>query len=192
MPLFFRYEQEDLRAYCAHVSRAVRAPCLLYDLPDFTNALARETAIALMREEEFVTGLKDSSGREANIPTIPAARADRPWTLYVGDDRLLLQGLVAGWDGAISGVAGFCPELLVALARSFDREAREEAARLQQLLDELVEQITVFPAPWGVRIGLATRGLGTGPLPLPLSDVRRQQIRRFQEWFRAWLPQVVS
>src|SRR5262245_57223887 len=47
MPMFFRYQQEDLRAYAAHVSGTLKAPCLLYDLPDFTNGIAPETAIAL-------------------------------------------------------------------------------------------------------------------------------------------------
>src|SRR5687768_7696854 len=27
MPMFFRYEQQDLEAFCAHVSNALRAPC---------------------------------------------------------------------------------------------------------------------------------------------------------------------
>ena len=74
MPMFFRYQQEDLQAFAAHVSRALRAPCLLYDLPDFTNGLAPETALALLRDEEFIVGIKDSSGREENVTTFAQAR----------------------------------------------------------------------------------------------------------------------
>ena len=125
MPMFFRYQQEDLQAFAAHVSRALRAPCLLYDLPDFTNGLAPETALALLRDEEFIVGIKDSSGREENVTTFAQARQDRDWTLLVGDDRLLSAGLLAGWDGGISGVAGCCPELLVAIVRSV-RDQRPE------------------------------------------------------------------
>ena len=40
MPMFFRYEQQDLETFCAHVSGVLRAPCLLYNLPEFTNGLA--------------------------------------------------------------------------------------------------------------------------------------------------------
>ena len=89
MPMFFRYQQEDLRAFAAHVSRALEAPCLLYDLPDFTNGLAPSTVLALMRDEEFIVGIKDSSGREENLKTFADARADGAATLLVGDDRLL-------------------------------------------------------------------------------------------------------
>src|SRR5687767_2970435 len=60
MPMFFRYEQDDLQAYCAHVSRALRGPCLLYNLPDFTNGLSSATIVALLRDEELIVGIKDS------------------------------------------------------------------------------------------------------------------------------------
>ena len=187
MPMFFRYEQDDLRAYCHQVSSALGAPCLLYDLPDFTNPIAPETALAVMAEEEFIVGIKDSSGREENLAAFAAARTGRDWTLLVGDDRLLFKGLQAGWNGGISGVSGFCPELLVALRASFDHGRLADAAALQSLLEELIAHLAVFPTPWGIRVGLAARGIDTGPLPLPLTSDRRRQIDEFTAWFRPWL-----
>lgn len=187
MPMFFRYQQEDLEAYCAHVSGALRAPCLLYNLPDFTNGLAPETVLKLLREREFIIGIKDSSGQPEHLAAFAGARQGRAWTLLVGDDRLLPQGLQAGWNGGISGLAGFCPELLVALYRSFVDGRPQETARLAGLLDELIEQLAPFPTPWGVRLGLAARGIDTGPLPLPLTATRKQQIAGFTEWLPRWL-----
>ena len=187
MPMFFRYQQEDLEAYCASVSGALRAPCLLYNLPDFTNGLAPTTVLKLLREQEFIIGIKDSSGQREHLPAFAGARQGRSWTLLVGDDRLLPHGLQAGWNGGISGLAGFCPELLVALYRSFVDGRPEETARLTGLLDELIEQVAPFPTPWGIRIGLAARGMDTGPLPLPLTATRKQQIAGFMEWLPQWL-----
>ena len=190
MPMFFRYEQQDLEAFCAYVSRALRAPCLLYNLPAFTNGLDPVTILNLLREQEFVVGIKDSSGEVEHLAAFTQARGDSSWSLLVGDDRLLLAGLRAGWDGAISGVAGFCPELVVAVYQAtVDRQA-DEAARLQRLLDELITHMAAFPTPWAVRIGLAARGLPTGPLPLPVARGRGRQISAFTEWFREWLPRT--
>jgi 4-hydroxy-tetrahydrodipicolinate synthase len=187
MPMFFRYQQEDLEAFCAYVSRALRAPCLLYNLPDFTNGLAPETVLNLLRAEEFIVGIKDSSGQIENLATFATARNGQPWSLLVGDDRLLRKGLECGWDGGISGVAGFCPELLIALYRSVVNDRQDETARLEVLLDELIEHLAPFPTPWGIRVGLAARGLDTGPLPLPATAARQEQIAAFTEWLRAWL-----
>lgn len=187
MPMFFRYEQQDLQAYCASVSRAVRAPCLLYDLPDFTNGLAPETVVNLLRDEQFIVGIKDSSGQAENLAAFAEARSDDSWTLLVGDDRLLRQGLQSGWDGGISGVAGFCPELLVALYRSYVDDRLDEVTRLEGLLDELISRLAPFPTPWGIRVGLAARGIDTGPLPLPTTPTRQLQIATFREWLPPWL-----
>ena len=187
MPMFFRYAQQDLEAYAVHVSRALGGPCLLYNLPDFTNGLAPDTVLRLLRGEPFIAGIKDSSGQTANLRTYADARNGAPWTLLVGDDRALHTGLMAGWDGGISGVAGFCPELLVALYRSHLHGRHDEAARLQTLLDELIDRVSLFPTPWGIRIGLAARGIDTGPLPLPVTTERRRQIAAFNEWFLDWL-----
>jgi dihydrodipicolinate synthase/N-acetylneuraminate lyase len=187
MPMFFRYEQQDLEAYCARISGELRAPCLLYNLPDFTNGLAPATVLNLLRGQEFIVGIKDSSGQPDSLAVFAAAREHRPWTLLVGDDRVLLTGLQAGWDGGISGVAGFCPELLVAIYRSFVEGRHAEAVRLQGALDELISQLAPFPTPWGIRIGLAARGMDTGPLPLPVTPIRAQQIAAFGEWWPKWL-----
>jgi len=190
MPMFFRYEQQDLEGFCSYVSGTLRAPCLLYNLPVFTNGLTVDTVAALLRNEAFVVGVKDSSGVGANLDVLARAREEEPWSLLVGDDRLLRNGLVAGWDGGISGVAGFCPELVVAVYRSFAAGHLDEAARLQGLLDELIVRIAPFPTPWGIKIGLAARGIDTGPLPLPLTATRRQQVTAFAEWFQGWLPRT--
>jgi 4-hydroxy-tetrahydrodipicolinate synthase len=159
----------------------------LYNLPDFTNGLAPATVLNLLRSEPFIAGIKDSSGNVENLAAFAHARGTQPWTLLVGDDRALNKGLQSGWDGAISGVAAFCPELLVAVYRSFVEKRFDESLRLQGLLDELISQIAPFPTPWGIRIGLAARGMDTGPLPLPVTPARQRQIAAFQEWFPAWL-----
>lgn len=189
-PMFFRYEQEDLKAFCTHVSRELSAPCLLYDLPDFTNGFAPATVLSLLREEQFIVGLKDSSGRQENLERFASERRGEPWTLLVGDDRLLARGVAGGWDGGISGVAGFCPELLTRLYKSAAAGRADETARLQALLEELIGRIAVFPTPWGIRIGLAARGISTGGFPLPLTPRRRQQIEDFNAWFPSFLDRV--
>jgi 4-hydroxy-tetrahydrodipicolinate synthase len=187
MPMFFRYEQQDLAAFATAASRGIAGPCLLYDLPDFTNGLRPETSVELLERERFIVGIKDSSGREPNLATFAEARGQRPWSLFVGDDRLLARGLAAGWNGGISGIAGVCPELIVGLYRSHRGGKADERERWQSLLDRFIERLSVFPTPWAIRLGLGARGLGTGPLPLPLTAERQQQAAEFVDWLPGWL-----
>jgi hypothetical protein len=46
--------------------------------------------------------------------------------------------------------------------------------------------VAPLPAPWGVRLGLAARGVATGPLHVPLSPVRLKQIEEIEEWLANW------
>lgn len=190
MPMFFRYEQHDLQAFAVEASRALAAPVLLYDLPDFTNGLDPATVIALLTDERFIVGIKDSSGVPEHLTAYATARAARDWTLLVGHDGLFLDGLRAGWNGTVSGIACFCPELPLAIYRSCTRGDIERARSLQALLDEVIVELGALPAPWGIRIALEVRGFEMGQLPLPLSVARREQVNRYRAWLPAWMNKV--
>jgi len=190
MPMFFRYEQHDLEAFSSEVCRTLRVPLLLYDLPDFTNALEPATAIKLLENEELITGIKDSSGVVDHLSCYSSARGPRDWTLFVGNDRLLLEGLKAGWNGTVSGIACFCPSLVLAIHRGWRRGDIARAAHLQTLLDAAIQQLDMLPTPWGIRVALEAQGFSLGPLPLPLSPRRREQVSRFREWLPGWMDRV--
>jgi 4-hydroxy-tetrahydrodipicolinate synthase len=190
MPLFFPYGQDDLAAFCRHVAARLAGPTLLYDLPTFTTALETDTIIELLRDEPHLVGIKDSSGRRDRLTALVEARGAEPWTLLAGDDGVIPDALAAGWNGAISGTAGVCPELLVALVAAVRRGDTALGVHLFALLDELIAQLGAFPTPWGIRVGLAARGLDTGPLPLPASPRRTAAITAFHAWAPGWFDRV--
>jgi 4-hydroxy-tetrahydrodipicolinate synthase len=190
MPLFFPYAQDDLEAFCRVVAAQAGGPVLLYDLPSFTTPLETATIVTLLEEVPGIIGIKDSSGKRDRLAALVARRGDRPWRLIVGDDNVLAEGLAAGWDGSISGVAGFCPELLVALTQAALARDTARVAELAGWLRELIAQISVFPTPWGIRVGLAVRGIDTGPLPLPSSSRRIAQVAAFHAWLPPWLDRL--
>ena len=186
MPYFFRYEQPDLIAFVEEVCGAVDAPFLLYNLPSFTNFMEVTTAISLLHSVPNLVGMKDSSGLKSNLQPLADARRSGGYSLLVGDDSLLLSAARAGWDGVISGIACFAPELIAAVYRSHSEGNAEEARRLQEMLDEVIAWVVRLPVPWAVRAGLAARGIANGPMHLPVSVARARQIHEFSEWLRTW------
>lgn len=189
MPHFFRYEQQDLAAFCERVCAFVSAPCLLYNLPSFTNALSLETALHLLETIPNLVGMKDSSGEKENLEPLAHARDKHGFSLFVGDDDLLLKALQAGWDGVVSGIACFVPELIAAIYRSHKAGNAGQARAYQAALDELIEQVVRLPIPWGVRVGLAARGIPNGPMHLPPSRERRGQMDGLFRWLSGWAEQ---
>jgi 4-hydroxy-tetrahydrodipicolinate synthase len=191
MPHFFQYEQHDLAAYCQTVSRTLRAPCLLYNLPSFTNGLQCETSIQLLQAEENLIGIKDSGSDRRSLARLAQANGQGCFSLLVGNDSLLLDALNAGWDGVISGIAGFLPELTVSLYRNFRAGEHQAARNCQTLLDGVIEEVVKLPIPWAIRVGLDMRGLPNGPFHVPLSAVRKHRIEELHAWFSQWLPEHI-
>jgi 4-hydroxy-tetrahydrodipicolinate synthase len=94
-------------------------PFLLYNLPSFTNGIEPQTAIRLLNGVPNLVGMKDSSGNTADLKPLGDARKQSDFSLFVGDDSLLLGALQAGWDGVVSGIACFVPELISSVYRSY-------------------------------------------------------------------------
>ena len=184
MPGFFRYSQDDLKAFVESVCGSIEGLFLLYNLPSFTNPLEPGTALELMRSVPNVIGMKDSSGQKPHLDFFSGARE---YSVLVGDDSLLLSAAKAGWDGVISGIACFAPELITAAFRSHRDGAFDKAEEYQAMLDEIIEWVGRLPIPWAVRAGLAVRGIDPGPMHLPPSPARAQMIAEFSEWFGRWV-----
>ncbi|MCC6265690.1 MAG: dihydrodipicolinate synthase family protein [Bryobacterales bacterium] len=186
MPYFFRYAQEDLAAFTAEVCASVPVPCLLYNLPGFTNPIEVQTAIDLLSSIPNLVGMKDSSGNVAAFGPLAAAAAQNGFRLFVGEDSVILPALRAGWDGIISGIASFAPEIITAIYHSHQEGDQARAEALQSSLAEVIARIVQLPIPWAVRTLLAARGIGNGPLHIPLSKHRQDQIGQMLSWFEDW------
>ena len=187
MPYFFRYSQDDLISYCETVCASVSAPVFLYNLPSFTNPLEVATALQLLESVPNLVGLKDSSGKEENLEALATAHGKRNFSLFVGDDGLLLNALRAGWDGVVSGIASFAPELITAVYRSYRDGHEDKALANQASLEELIQRVIAdLPIPWGVRLGLAARGIPNGAMHLPPSPARLRQMEEIRISFGDW------
>lgn len=186
MPYFFRYTQDDLVAYCERVCASVDTPFLLYNLPAFATPIEVSTVLHLFKTVPNLIGIKDSSGDKANIAALSASPESRP-LLFAGYDKLILDALKAGWHGVISGVACFAPEAVVAVARAAQAGDESVASGHQARLNDLIDKVVApLPTPWGIRLGLAARGIDTGPLHLPISPARSKQVDEIRAWLADW------
>lgn len=187
MPYFFSYSQEDLISYCETVCASTSAPFLLYNLPGFThNPIEVPTALRLLSTVPNLIGMKDSSGDTKHLKPLGDACQKSHFSLFMGDDCLLLSALEAGWSGVVSGIGCFIPELITAVYKSYRNGDHDQAAHYQATLSVLIEEVVRIPIPWGVRVGLATRGVANGPMHLPPSADRVLQMEDLRTWLKQW------
>jgi 4-hydroxy-tetrahydrodipicolinate synthase len=184
MPYFFRYEQADLRAFVNRVADALSIPVLLYNLPQFTSAIAPQTSLKLIREHGNVVGIKDSSGSLETLRLLTAEGVD--CCRIVGSDSALGPALVEGIsDGVVSGVACVLPELIQRLfAAGISAPDSEEFRAANTELEAFIEEIDRLPVPWGLKVVSEERQLGPATFAVPVGPERQLQIEQLRAWYR--------
>jgi 4-hydroxy-tetrahydrodipicolinate synthase len=184
MPYFFPYEQADLRAFVTRVADALSIPVLLYNLPQFTSAIAPQTSLQLIREHENIAGIKDSSGSLETLRLLTAEGVD--CCRIVGSDGALGRALEEGvCDGVVSGVACVLPELIQRVfAAGVSAPGSVEFRAANDHLEALIEEINVLPVPWGLKVVSEERQLGPAKFALPIAPERQLQIAQLRTWFR--------
>ena len=117
--------------------------------------------VADLAGHERVIGFKDSSGERANIESYRRAVPEGK-NLFVGDETLLLDTLLAGWTGTISGAANCVPQWLAKVVADLDE------AKFKVLLP-VIQAIRAQRQPAANKAVLHALGVIASPSPrLPL------------------------
>jgi 4-hydroxy-tetrahydrodipicolinate synthase len=187
-PYYFRYTQEAIRAFFIEFAAEaeINIPILLYNIPAFTSGVALETIEELLREGA-IHGVKDSSGDWEEHVRLLELRKRQPFTLLIGNDRLIVGARQNGSCGCVSGVACAVPELVLALDRAVRAGAQEVVARLDLRVSQFMDWMDRLPVPIGIREAVAARGVKLGPHPAPLSQQQEHSANEFGLWFKDWL-----
>lgn len=177
MPCFFPYQQEDLDLYCREVAGGTKLPVMLYNLPQFTSGLSKETVRALITEVPNIIGIKDSSGDPANLAAYRAAVPG--WSVLVGSASHLRRAVELKCEGGILGVACFWAAACLALKRAVEQGNGPEAERLQGQIATVDREIVGKLGPAGIKAAMDLVGLiGGAPRPplVPLSSAARDRV----------------
>ncbi len=186
-PSFLPFDAGDLLNFLRQVGSELPLPVLLYNIPQFTRELGMHNILHLIESVPNILGVKDSSGLHLNLSLIQRAKARTPMVFFIGSDELLLEAFEHGANGAISGTASACPELILGVYEASRSGKKEKARALQSLLEEFLTRIRVFPSPWAIKLALQARGIETGSLGWPMGKRLCLKREEFQEWFSGWI-----
>lgn len=182
-PFYFAVSQSDLFRLVERLSQEVELPLFLYNMPSLTKAYFAPSTVERAAELSNVYGLKDSSGELRYMRKLASLMADRPeFTLLIGPEDLLLQGLAIGAHGGVNGGANLFPKLFVALYEAARAGNAQEAQHLQQRVRELGQLLYGIGEAEssylrGLKLGLELMGICRSTLALPYvsADSRRYE-----------------
>ena len=115
-PYYLPGGQPELREYLGHLVPELPLPLFLYNMPALTKVSFELETVRSAMEEPRIIGLKDSSGDMAYFRGAAGLLASRQdWSLLIGPEERLMEAVLAGGHGGVSGGANLFPALYVSL-----------------------------------------------------------------------------
>ena len=194
-PTAWHLEEEQLVGHYASVANAVDLPVLLYNLPRMTGLNIRtDIVVRLMAENDNIIGLIDVTDSLGQLrQRIQRIKEIQPeGVLLGGRAEHLLDILLLGGEGVISGTANLSAQPAVTLYNSFRRDDYATVLEEQGILLRMAALESIRGSPSSVlKETMATLGLiqsaTSRPPDFPLNAESRKQVRQFVEDLKVML-----
>jgi len=118
-PYYLPGGQPELREYLDHVVPELPLPLFLYNMPALTKVPFELETVRHAMNAPGVVGLKDSSGDMTYFRGAIDLAAQRPdWSVLMGPEEQLMDAVLAGGHGGVTGGANLFPALYAGLYRA--------------------------------------------------------------------------
>ena len=159
--------QEVAKRYFFDVADAASIPIIIYNIPQNTGITIEPRTIIELAEHPNIAGLKDSSGRLANLAEV-SGEVRPEFSFLLGAGGLFLAGLLLGASGGILAAAAIAPELFIEIHSLFRRGRLVDARKLQLDVVPLNKALTETLGIPAIKHALDLLGYNGGPPRPPL------------------------
>lgn len=178
-PYYLRATQDELAEHYIEVCRAVRAPILAYNYPPHGGTeLAAATLARIAERCENLVGIKDSSGNLGLGIEYSECIPEQKLPVLVGPENLIVDALDHGLAGTVTALANIAPRLFVELYRACREGRRDEAGRLQTLVNGMCAWVGAHTFPAMLKEAMRMAGRPAGPCRRPIGPVPPQGLER--------------
>lgn len=168
VPPYVKPTQEGICAHIRAIAHATDLPIVLYDVPSRSGVAIADDTVVRLHDAQLIVGLKDATADLAR-PVRLRARCGDTFAQWSGDDATASAYRAMGGLGCISVTANVAPALCALMHRAWDSGALGRFAALRDLLDPLHTALFAESNPIPVKAALASLGLGTDEVRLPLT-----------------------
>jgi 4-hydroxy-tetrahydrodipicolinate synthase len=158
---------------------------MLYNIPLFTGVnINPDTVGRLAVDCKNILGVKDEAGLNPTQMTEYARATPEGFTIYDGDDIMVLCGLAQGAVGVVSGGSHVIGDKMRQMIELFLAGKIKEAEKIHKALDAFFKAFTptggVNPIP-ALRAAIELTGVRVGPPRLPLAESTEEEKERVRK-----------
>ena len=179
-PCYCKPTQEGAYLHFAEVARATSLPIMLYNIPIFMGFnLEKETLGRLVNDFSHIVAIKDEAGINPTQMSDFNHVTPDDFTIYNGDDIMVLCGLAQGAAGVLSDGSIVIGREMRTMIDAFLAGDIAGARKIHMALDPLFKAFgsngRLNPIPlWKAAINLC--GLNVGPPRLPLAPATAEEV----------------
>lgn len=158
-------------------------PYYVYNMPGMTKVSITPKAVSHLLDFEKCRGFKDSSLDMIYLKKVLSiTRKREDFSVFVGPEELLLDALIAGADGGVSGGANLFPGLYVETFEAFEGGDFARARELQGKICEFSTRVYALggygpSVVKGIKAGLSLTGITSRALVSPFDGLTAEQTK---------------
>ncbi|EAH5847604.1 dihydrodipicolinate synthase family protein [Campylobacter upsaliensis] len=178
MPYYYKFSEETLFEYVKDLTRKIKLPLYIYNIPLFAPALSLNL-IEKLSKLDGVVGIKDSSGDALLLNHILDV-VPTNFDVFVGREEFYAGALFAGAKGSMTSIGGIFPELMSEIYHCMKKKDYERALLVQKSLLKIIRFAMSLAFPMGFALLLKARGFefaNASIHPLSLSTKEALNVR---------------
>jgi len=176
-PYYFHPGAVGVKDHYVAVARETQFPIIVYNIPSFAGNAITPDMIYRFSQEEYIVGIKDSSGAIFDLTEIIRLSPQRI-SVLCGWDPLLMAGLFLGAKGGMLGTAAVAPKLVLDLYKASLDKRVDEARDLQKRVHFIFRAMFVGTFPAALKAALNLMGLPGGFVRSPLENLKTAEMAR--------------
>lgn len=171
-PYYNKPTQEGYYQHFAAVAKATKLPIIVYNVPGRTGGnIAPETVARLAADFSNIVAIKEAAGNVAQTAELYRVLPEY-FSIYSGDDGLILPFLSVGACGLISVLANVNGNLLQQLMQAYSEGRVKDAADINKVMVPLAKAMFIESNPIPIKAAVTkVTGIEAGAPRLPLTPI---------------------
>ncbi|WP_293690939.1 4-hydroxy-tetrahydrodipicolinate synthase [Phascolarctobacterium succinatutens] len=171
-PYYNKPTQEGYYQHFAAVAKATKLPIIVYNVPGRTGGnIAPETVARLAADFSNIVAIKEAAGNVAQTAELYRVLPE-DFSIYSGDDGLILPFMSVGACGLISVLANVNGNILQQLMQAYSEGRVKDAADINKVMVPLAKAMFIESNPIPIKAAVTkVTGIDAGAPRLPLTPI---------------------
>lgn len=182
-PYYNKATQKGLYEHFKSIANNVKIPIVLYNVPSRTNLnMNPETIKALSQIDNIVAVKECNLGQVGDVVNL----CGEDFTVYSGDDNMVLPVLSLGGKGVISVMANIIPQDTHDIVMKFFQGDIPGAIKLQLQTLNLIKALFSEVNPIPIKAAVNLLGFKAGPCRMPLTELEDHNLELLRTEMKAY------